>query len=65
MDLDISMRASDCLYTVQFYAALYRDGDAWICVEVITKFYNRRMLEDILGKVAVAVVNAVQNSGMW
>lgn len=34
MDLDISMRSSDCLYTVQFYGALFREGDVWICMEV-------------------------------
>lgn len=36
MDLDISMRTSDCLYTVQFYGALFREGDVWICMEVST-----------------------------
>lgn len=69
MDLDISMRASDCPSTVQFYGALFREGDVWICMEVMDtsmdKFYsrvfqnNRRMPEDILGKIAVAVVNAL------
>lgn len=34
MDLDISMRSSDCTYTVQFYGALFREGDVWICMEV-------------------------------
>lgn len=34
MDLDISMRSSDCPYTVQFYGALFREGDVWICMEV-------------------------------
>lgn len=61
MDLDISMRASDCQYTVHFYGALFREGDVWICMEVmdtsIDKFYpivfknGRKMPEDILGKV--------------
>lgn len=69
MDLDISMRASDCQYTVHFYGALFREGDVWICMEVmdtsIDKFYpivfknGRKMPEDILGKIAVAVVNAL------
>lgn len=35
MDLDISMRSSDCPYTVQFYGAMFREGDVWICMEVI------------------------------
>lgn len=34
MDLDISMRSSACLYTVQFFGALFREGDVWICMEV-------------------------------
>lgn len=34
MDLDISMRSSDCPYTVHFYGALFREGDVWICMEV-------------------------------
>lgn len=69
MDLDISMRSSDCPYTVQFYGALFREGDVWICMEVmdmsLDKFYtrayahNRSIPEDILGKITVAVVNAL------
>lgn len=65
MDLDISMRSSACLYTVQFYGALFREGDVWICMEVmdmsLDKFYTkvykhgRAIPEDILGKVAFAV----------
>lgn len=61
MDLDISMRSSDCPYTVHFYGALFREGDVWICMEVmdtsLDKFYtkvyknNRVITEDILGKV--------------
>lgn len=65
MDLDISMRSSACPYTVQFYGALFREGDVWICMEVmdmsLDKFYtkvykhSRAIPEDILGKVAFAV----------
>lgn len=65
MDLDISMRSSACPYTVQFYGALFREGDVWICMEVmdmsLDKFYtkvykhDRAIPEDILGKVAFAV----------
>lgn len=61
MDLDISMRSSACPYTVHFYGALFREGDVWICMEVmetsLDKFYprvykNGRVIgEDILGKV--------------
>lgn len=62
MDLDISMRSSACPYTVHFYGALFREGDVWICMEVmdtsLDKFYprvfknNRKLSEDILGKVS-------------
>lgn len=65
MDLDISMRSSDCPYTVQFYGALFREGDVWICMEVmdmsLDKFYTKAykngysIPEDILGKIAFAV----------
>lgn len=59
------MRSSACSYTVQFYGALFREGDVWICMEVmdmsLDKFYTkvykhgRAIPEDILGKVAFAV----------
>lgn len=65
MDLDISMRTSDCKYTVQFYGALFREGDVWMCMEVmdmsLDKFYdkvyrnNREIPENILGGITVAV----------
>lgn len=65
MDLDISMRSSDCPYTVQFYGALFREGDVWICMEVmdmsLDKFYSkvykhgRSIPEEILGKISLAV----------
>lgn len=61
MDLDISMRSSACPYTVHFYGALFREGDVWICMEVmdtsLDKFYpkvyknGQVITEDILGKV--------------
>lgn len=66
MDLDISMRSSACLYTVHFYGALFREGDVWICMEVmdtsLDKFYprvykNDRVInEDILGKVCLQLL---------
>lgn len=67
MDLDISMRSSDCPYTVHFYGALFREGDVWICMEVmdtsLDKFYpkvfknNLIMEESVLGKVSPRLVN--------
>ena len=32
---DISMRSSDCPYTVHFYGAMFREGDVMICMEVM------------------------------
>ncbi|ALC48757.1 lic [Drosophila busckii] len=69
MDLDISMRSSDCPYTVHFYGAMYREGDVWICMEVMNtsldKFYPKvfknelTMEEPVLGKIAMSVVSAL------
>lgn len=68
-DLDIIMRSSDCTHTVQFYGALFREGDVWICMEVmdtsLDKFYlkakahNLSIPEPILGNIALAVVSAL------
>uniref|UniRef100_A0A8C7GJD2 mitogen-activated protein kinase kinase n=1 Tax=Oncorhynchus kisutch TaxID=8019 RepID=A0A8C7GJD2_ONCKI len=71
MDLDISMRTVDCFYTVTFYGALFREGDVWICMELmdtsLDKFYKQvidkgmTIPEDILGKMAVSVVKALEH----
>lgn len=45
------MRSSDCPYTVQFYGALFREGDVWICMEVmdtsLDKFYVKVYKNDL------------------
>lgn len=71
MDLDISMRTVDCLFTVTFYGALFREGDVWICMELmdtsLDKFYKQvidkgqTIPEDILGKIAVSIVKALEH----
>ncbi|XP_062444419.1 dual specificity mitogen-activated protein kinase kinase 3 isoform X2 [Rhea pennata] len=71
MDLDISMRTVDCFYTVTFYGALFREGDVWICMELmdtsLDKFYKKvlekkkTIPEDILGKMAVSIVRALEH----
>ncbi|CAB0001949.1 unnamed protein product [Nesidiocoris tenuis] len=68
-DLDISMRTADCAHTVQFYGALFREGDVWICMEVmdtsLDKFYHKvyrnglTIPEPILGTIGLAVVSAL------
>uniref|UniRef100_A0A3P9PC66 mitogen-activated protein kinase kinase n=1 Tax=Poecilia reticulata TaxID=8081 RepID=A0A3P9PC66_POERE len=66
MDLDVVMRSSDCPYIVQFYGALFREGDCWICMELMAtsldKFYkfvygslDDVIPEEILGKITLAV----------
>lgn len=69
MDLDVSMRASDCPYTINSYGSLFKEGEVWICMEVmdtsLDKFYqinfrnHRGMPEFILGKISIAAVNAL------
>lgn len=69
MDLDVSMRTASCPYTVHFYGALFREGDVWICMEVmdtsLDKFCKKvydggnTITEEVLGKIAVAVVKAL------
>jgi len=70
MDLDVSMRLSNYAYTVQFYGALFEEGDVWICMELMTtsldKFYKKladvgqRFPEPVLGKITVAVLKALE-----
>ncbi|XP_026805121.1 dual specificity mitogen-activated protein kinase kinase 4-like isoform X1 [Rhopalosiphum maidis] len=70
MDLDVVMKSNECPYIVQFYGALFKEGDCWICMELmdtsLDKFYkyiyeklNQRIPENILGKITVATVKAL------
>ncbi|XP_070580935.1 dual specificity mitogen-activated protein kinase kinase 4-like isoform X2 [Ptychodera flava] len=69
MDLDVVVRSSDCQYIVRFYGALFKEGDCWICMELMAtsfdKFYkfvyaqDETIPEDLLGKVTVATVHAL------
>uniref|UniRef100_A0A8C4HI07 mitogen-activated protein kinase kinase n=1 Tax=Dicentrarchus labrax TaxID=13489 RepID=A0A8C4HI07_DICLA len=71
MDLDISMRTVDCFFIVTFYGALFREGDVWICMELmdtsLDNFYKKvidkgkTIPEDILGKITVAIVKALEH----
>ncbi|KAF4522067.1 hypothetical protein B566_EDAN004050 [Ephemera danica] len=69
MDLGVVMKTC-CPYIVQFYGALFKEGDCWICMELmdasLDKFYkfiyerlNQRVPENILGKITVATVKAL------
>ncbi|XP_031568016.1 dual specificity mitogen-activated protein kinase kinase 4-like [Actinia tenebrosa] len=70
MDLDVVMRSSKCPLIVKFYGALFTEGDAWICMElmeisfdkcyrIVYGYLHQTIPEDILGKVALAVVKAL------
>ena len=69
MDLDVAMRSLDCPFTVHFYGAMFRDGDVWMCMEVMDTCLDRlyRTLltagqlvpETGLRQVARAVVSAL------
>lgn len=64
------MRSNDCEFIVQFYGAIFWEGDCWICMELMAtsldKFYRfvyrkiRNVIpEEILGKIAFATVKAL------
>ncbi|KAK0168812.1 hypothetical protein PV327_002579 [Microctonus hyperodae] len=70
MDLEVVMKSNECPCIVQFYGALFKEGDCWICMELmdtsLDKFYkfiyerlNKRIPEGILGKITVATVKAL------
>ncbi|XP_055706669.1 dual specificity mitogen-activated protein kinase kinase 4-like [Phlebotomus papatasi] len=70
MDLEVVMKSNECNYIVQFYGALFKEGDCWICMELmdtsLDKFYkficerqNQRIPESILAKITVATVQAL------
>ncbi|KMQ98306.1 dual specificity mitogen-activated protein kinase kinase 4-like protein [Lasius niger] len=70
MDLEVVMKSNECPCIVQFYGALFKEGDCWICMELmdtsLDKFYkfiyerlNERIPECILGKITVATVKAL------
>ncbi|XP_071509235.1 dual specificity mitogen-activated protein kinase kinase 4-like [Diadema antillarum] len=70
MDLDVVKRSANCEYIIKFFGALFKEGDCWICMELmdtsLDKFYrfvtevqNSRIPEHILGKIAFATVKAL------
>lgn len=70
MDLSINMRSLDCPYTVTYYGALFREGDVWICMELMDKslhqlyklVYEKLKLtipEKVIGKMAEATIKAL------
>eukprot|EP00091_Calanus_sinicus_P011795 TRINITY_DN2660_c0_g1_i1.p2 TRINITY_DN2660_c0_g1~~TRINITY_DN2660_c0_g1_i1.p2 ORF type:complete len:101 (+),score=19.17 TRINITY_DN2660_c0_g1_i1:122-424(+) len=70
MDLEVVMNSSDCQYIVQFYGAIFKEGDCWICMELmdssLDKFYHfifdelqESIPEAVIGKITVATVKAL------
>uniref|UniRef100_A0A915C9C8 mitogen-activated protein kinase kinase n=2 Tax=Parascaris univalens TaxID=6257 RepID=A0A915C9C8_PARUN len=69
MELEAIMN-SQCENIVQFYGAIFREGDCWICMEMmdlsLEKLYKivyekqrRQLPEEIIGYIAVSTVNAL------
>ncbi|XP_022084828.1 dual specificity mitogen-activated protein kinase kinase 2-like [Acanthaster planci] len=70
MDLDVVKRSNHCPCIIKFYGALFKEGDCWICMELmdtsLDKFYRfvcehlkSRIPEPILGKITVSTVTAL------
>lgn len=70
MDLEVVMKSNDCNTIVTFYGALFKEGDCWICMELmdtsLDKFYkficdcqHSRIPEPILGQITLATVQAL------
>ncbi|XP_055544957.1 dual specificity mitogen-activated protein kinase kinase 4-like [Wyeomyia smithii] len=70
MDLEVVMKSNDCNTIVTFYGALFKEGDCWICMELmdtsLDKFYkficdiqHDRIPEPILGQITLATVRAL------
>ena len=70
MDLDVVMRSNECPFIVLFFGAIFKEGDCWICMEMMDtstdKFYKfiyeqlrENIPEKVIGKVTVATVRAL------
>lgn len=70
MDLEVVMKSADCHFIVKFFGAIFKEGDCWICMELmdssLDKFYHfifddlqESIPENIIGKITVATVSAL------
>ena len=70
MDLDVVMRSNECPFIVLFFGAIFKEGDCWICMELMDtstdKFYKfiyerlgESIPERVIGRVTVATVRAL------
>jgi len=70
VELAVVMQTGKCPFIVEFFGCLIRDGDVWICMELLDssmdkiseRVYNQlhsAIPEMILGKMSVAVIRAL------
>ncbi|MFH4973907.1 hypothetical protein AB6A40_000616 [Gnathostoma spinigerum] len=69
VELHACMKSDSCPQMVRFYGAMFREGDVWICMEVmdisLDKFYRmcfdsgRQLPESFIAKCALAVVEGL------
>lgn len=69
-DLEVNRDAKNCPHTVEFYGALFREGEVLICMEVMEvslyEYYKQAhsrklgMPQDILGAISFAVLSAIK-----
>lgn len=68
-ELDACRRSDCCPQMVRFYGAMFREGDVWICMEVmdtsLDKFYRhaykigKHIPEPFIGKMALSVIEGL------
>jgi len=69
IELNASMKSGQCPFMVRFYGAMFREGDVWICMEVmdtsLDKFYRmavdqrESIPEPVISKITYAVIAAL------
>lgn len=66
MDLDVVLRCHDCPHIVQCFGYFITESDVWICMELMSTCLDKLLKrlqapipEQILGKMAVAIVKAL------
>jgi len=70
MDLEVVMNSNDCPYIVLFFGAIFKEGDCWICMQLmdnsLDKFYkfiydelSESIPEPFIGKITLATVKAL------
>lgn len=66
MDLEVVLRSHDCPYIVRCLGYFITEADVWICMELMASCFDKILKrlrgpipEEILGKVTVAVSDAL------